>query len=281
MGLVTFSLDWISPSVYFPPNDLVRRLSQMPQLETLRITFHSPVPNHEVKRELSRRPLMTHITVPNLRWFGFRGASAYLEALLPCMTVPLLAKLQVEFFNQLTFDLPHLLQFLNTAESLRFSRARLVFSEEWLVAMVYPNDARIYALSLNVVCRHLDWQVASAAQIFSVLGSALSAVESLTLEYQGDGRPSECRNEADYPPWRALLRSFSNVKTLRVRSGLVSELSRSLHFKDGESPAELLPELKELSSSHPHQHRDAFAAFIDARHIAGLPVTVVRHIPSV
>ncbi|KAH9955477.1 hypothetical protein BC827DRAFT_872623 [Russula dissimulans] len=280
IGLVTLSLDWISSSVYFPPNDLVRRLSQMPQLETLRITFHSPVPNREVKRELSRRPLMTHITLPNLRWFGFRGASAYLEALLPCMTVPLLAKLQVEFFNQLTFDLPHLLQFLNTAENMRFSKARLVFSEEWLVAMVYPNDARIYALSMNVVCRHLDWQVASAAQIFSVLGSALSAVESLTLEYQGDGRSSECRNEADDPPWRALLRSFSNVKTLRVRSGLIGELSRSLQFKDGESPVELLPELKELSSSHPHQHREAFAAFIDARRIAGRPVTVVRHVSS-
>jgi hypothetical protein len=67
VGLVTLSLDWISPSVYFPPNDLIQRLSQMPQLETLGIAFHSPVLNRDVKRELLRRPLTTHVTLPSLR----------------------------------------------------------------------------------------------------------------------------------------------------------------------------------------------------------------------
>src|SRR5712675_2443311 len=98
VGLVTLSLDHISPSVYSHPNDLVHRLSQMPQLETLGIAFHSPVPNRDVKQELLHKPLTTHATLPNLRWFVFKGASAYLEALLSCMTAPLLAKLQVGFF---------------------------------------------------------------------------------------------------------------------------------------------------------------------------------------
>jgi len=152
VGLVTLSLDHISPSVYFHPNELFHRLSQMPQLETLGINFHSPVPNREVKRELLRRPLTTRVTLPNLRWFGFKGASAYLEALLPCMTAPLLAKLQVLFFTQVTFHLPRLLQFLNTAENLRFGSATLIFTEEWLSARVYTNTEAKIVRSTNFQC---------------------------------------------------------------------------------------------------------------------------------
>ncbi|KAH9955473.1 hypothetical protein BC827DRAFT_1271686 [Russula dissimulans] len=276
VGLVTLSLGWISPSVYFHPNDLVHRLSQMPHLETLGITFHSPVADCDVKRELLRRPLTTHITLPNLRWFAFGGVSAYLEALLPSMTAPLLAKLRVGFHNRPTYHLPHLLQFLNTAENLRFSSVTLVFSEKWFSAIVYPNEeARMYAFYMKVGCRHLDEQVASAAQIFKVLRSAFSAVESLTLEYWKYYASLKWLYEADLSQWRDLLRSFGNVKALRVDSALVCRLSRSLQFEDGESPMELLPELKELSYDYRYDLDDAFTAFIDARRIAGRPVAVL------
>jgi len=276
-GLVTLSLDDTSPFVYSHPNDLFRRLSQMPQLEILGIAFHYPSPNREVKRELLRRPLTTRVILPNLRWFGFKGASAYLEALLPCMTAPFLAKLQVMFFDQRTFHLPHLLQFLSTAENLSFGSATLIFWEGWISAIVYPNkDARVYAFYMDIVCRGVDRQVASAAQIFRVLRPAFSAMENLTLEYQWYGLSSEWRNGAHRTRWRALLRSFSNVKTLRVDSALVSQLSRSLELEDGESHVELLPQLKELSYPNLREFGDAFTAFIDACRIAGRPVTVVR-----
>ncbi|KAH9969602.1 hypothetical protein BC827DRAFT_1262835 [Russula dissimulans] len=117
IGHVTLLLDNVSPSVSFHPNDLVHRLSQVPHLETLGIIFHPRVP-HDTRH--SSKPLL----------IGFKGPSAYWEALLPCMTAPLLAKLPVMFFNQLIFDLPHVLQFLNTAENLRFSSATPIFSEE-------------------------------------------------------------------------------------------------------------------------------------------------------
>jgi hypothetical protein len=44
VGLVTLMLQEIHPSVYFGPNDLLQRLSEMHHLDTLGITFHSPVP---------------------------------------------------------------------------------------------------------------------------------------------------------------------------------------------------------------------------------------------
>jgi len=90
---------------------------------------------------------------------------------------------------------------------------------------------------------------------------------------------SEWRNEAERAQWRDLLRAFNNVKTLRVDSGLISQLSHSLQFEDGESPVEVLPELNGLSYCNFAEFDDAFTAFIDARRLAGRPVTVVDHNP--
>ncbi|KAH9981783.1 hypothetical protein BJV74DRAFT_65378 [Russula compacta] len=139
-GLVTLSLQNIHPSAYFSPNNLLQRLSLMPQLETLGITFHSPVPNRDVKMELLDTPIITHVTLPNLRWFGFKGASAYLEALLPGITTPLLEKLQILYFNQLTFSATCLLEFMSSIENFRFSSARFEFYDAGVAVGVYPRE---------------------------------------------------------------------------------------------------------------------------------------------
>jgi hypothetical protein len=91
---------------------------------------------------------------------------------------------------------------------------------------------------------------------------------------------SEEHNDVDRLEWRNLLRSFSNVKTLRVQDGLVKELSRCLRLEDGELPLELLPELQELIYFESRDIGDAFTSFVDARQVAGRPVTLVRHSPS-
>jgi len=182
------------------------------------------------------------------------------------------------FFNQLSFSLPRLQTFLNTVENLRFGSAKLTFMRDRVSVSVYPyKGARTYAMYMSVRCGHLDWQVASLAQIFSVLRTALSTVEDLTLEYWRRVVSTEWRNGADRTQWRDLLRPFNNVKTLRMESWLVNQLSQSLQLDDGESLMELLPELKELSYSSftlPGIH--AFTSFIDARRIAGHPVTLIH-----
>jgi len=163
-----------------------------------------------------------------------------------------------------------------TAENLRFTSATLIFKDQCFSLMVYPNkEARAYALHMTVDCGHL--QVATAAQFFRVLRPPFSAVDSLTLKYWGYELLSGLRNDASPTQWRDLLRSFSNLKTLRVDSVLlVSQLSRSLQFKDGESPELLLPELKKLSYPNFRNLDGAFTTFIGARRISGRPVTVVR-----
>lgn len=276
-GLATLSLMEIPSSANLRPYDLLQRLALMPQLETLGIGFHSPLSSRDIERQLSRMPIV-HVTLPNLRWFGFRGVSAYLEALLPRIAAPLLEKLQILFSSQLTFSVPHLLEFIRPAENLRFSSARLIFHEGGISTRVYPYEgAKMYALFVNVGCKQIDWQVASAAQILNTLKSVFSSVEHLTLECEMDAMSLEWHHETDPAHWRKLLESFNDMKTLFVDTGLAGDLSRSLQLDDGEPlSVELLPELKEVSYSAIDDADATFTPFIDARQKAGRPVTLVR-----
>ena len=275
VGLVTLALTVGHPSTYFQPDILLQWLSFMPQLETLVISFSFPVPNHEVDGQLIHMPIMIHVTLPNLRWFMFRGVSAYVEAVIRRITTPHLEKLGFHFFEQLTFSFPHLLEFMNTTENFKFDSAKFKFSRDGVCVKVYPHDeGKKYSLSICVDCWHLDWQVSSVAQIFNSHILIFSTVEHLTFEYEVHSRSSEQHNEVDRTEWRKLFRSFNNVKTLCVDDVLVKELARGLQLYDGELPLGLLPELQELIYSGSDNTVDVFTSFTHARQNVGCPVTL-------
>ena len=115
------------------------------------------------------------------------------------------------------------------------------------------------------------------AQISNALSQAFSAVGHLTFRHNIHRQSSVEHNTVDRIEWLNLLRSFGNVKTLRIKDGLVEELSRCLRLEDGELALELLPELQELTYYGSRDTDDAFTSFIDARQSAGRPVTLVRH----
>ena len=282
VGLVTFVLIMGHPSTYFHPNTLLQWLSFMPQLENLAVGFSLAVPSRDVEKQFTHTPtIMTAVTLPNLRSFGFRGVGTCLEAFLHRITTPRLEKLRIYILNQLTFSVPRLLQFVSTTDNLRFKIAKFTFADTELDLKVYPHEeAKAYALSIFVNSRHLDWQVSSAAQISNSLGPTFSAVENLTLGHSVHNRSSEEHNETDPTDWRKLLISFRNVKTLRIAEGLVKELSRCLELDDGELPSELLPELQELTYVGSGSTGDKFTSFIDARQDAGRSITLIRRSPS-
>jgi hypothetical protein len=275
MGLVTLSLVGLHSPGYFHPNDLFQRLSMMPYLETLMIDFHSPVPHRDIKWQLRSRPITTDIiTLPSIRWLSFWGTSDYLEAILPSIVTPFLEKLDISFFNQLTFSIPHLQQFLTTMEAHRFNSATLVFEKEVVYMIVYPRRFGRETLSIQVRCSHYDWQVASMVQITDALVAVSSVVEHLALNYKKDSIPSEWQNESDRTLWHCLLRPFGNVKTLHVAKGLVKELSRTLQPEDGEPLMELLPELKVLEYPAADEADDAFSTFSAVRENIGHPFSL-------
>ena len=277
ISLVSLSLMLIPPSTNLYPNHLFQALSLLTKLQQLLITSSSPVPNREIEGYMSRMPNITHTTLPNLRSFGFRGVSDHL-AFLSHMNAPLLETLNLSFFNQLSFSVPHLLQFVTTTENLRASSVRLFFHHKAITVFMYPSvTAPRHTLSISVGCDHLDWQVSSMAQIFNVLGPFFSAVVDLTLDYRGNTLSSEWHNQVDRTQWRKLLGSFRNVETLCVHDGLVKELSHCLAL-DGEPPLEIIPELKTLVCPVGSRDHKTFAAFVHDREVAGLPINLIEDV---
>ena len=277
VGLVTLHLVMVHPSTYFHPNTLLRWISLMPQLEMLNIYFTFSIPNREVERQLTHTPIIAPIMLPNLYRFWFQGVSAYLEALVHRITTPRLELLNINFFNQLTFFAPRLVQFIAAAENLRSGEVVLSFLDKFATVGVYPNgDFEAYSLGIVVNCCHLDWQIFSMLQISNSLSQMFSAVESLILHHGVHSLSSEEHDEVERTEWRKLLRPFSNVKTLQIQSGLIKDLSRCLQLEDGELPLELLPELHKLECYGGADTGEAFTSFIDARRNVGLPVTLVR-----
>ncbi|KAF8489508.1 hypothetical protein F5888DRAFT_1159762 [Russula emetica] len=280
VGLVTLVLMITIPSTYFQPNALFQWISFMPQLETLVIYFFSPDPSRTIERQLTHIPTtITPIALPNLRWFWFQGVNAYLEAVVSRITSPRLERLQVCFYEQLTFSVPHLLQFMNTTETrnLKFSNAKLKFSSNQVDVATYPHEEADLSQSLHirVLCPHLDLRVSAMAQISNSLSQMFSAVEHLTLEYKTHSQSFEEHNEVDRIEWRKILRSFSNMKTLRVGDGLDEEIARCLRLDDGELPLDVLPELRELAYSRSSHTDDDFTSFVNSRQSAGRPITLV------
>jgi hypothetical protein len=276
VDLVTLSLNSIPLTAYFHPKDLLQRLSLMRQLEILGISFQSPVPDIDAEGQLLDDRLMANVTLPNLRWLGFQGTNAYLEALLSPMDTPLLEKLQITFFNETTFAVPYLLQHMNT-ERFRFNNARFWFYDGGVAVWVFPQEgARTYAFCMHVMCEHFDRQLSSAAQIFSTLSPLLSGVVHLILHYGEHNLSSVGSQEARRTRWRELFRAYNNVKTLRVPNGLVGEISRFLRSDAEPIPEVVLPELKEVVCPTRGGAGSALRPFTDARNAAGYPVRLVR-----
>ena len=278
VNLVTLFLARIPFSAHIHPNALLQRLSLIPKLEILWIGFNL---SRDAERKLLRIPITTRVTLPILRQLGYRGSSTYLEALLPRVTIPLLGKLQVYFYNRMTYSTPHLGQLMSTAKNLRLKAATFTFEGDCLWVTAYPDmEARLYAFSMELSGKPLDWQAVSAAQVFQARGTLLFAVEHLTLKYDRSNISSEWNRQADLSYWREFLGSFDKVKTLRVEDGLVEQVSCALQPGEGdsESPAdsELLPELQELSYSAKTSSLNLFTPFVDARQKAGRPVTVTH-----
>jgi len=124
VGLVTLHVALYHPFTYFQPTVLLQSLSLMPQLEMLLIAFHFPIHNRDVER-----PIMTHVTLPNLRTLAFKVVGAYSEAVLGQITASHLETLQISYPEQFMFFVPQLLQFMGT-KNFRFDRAWFNFSSE-------------------------------------------------------------------------------------------------------------------------------------------------------
>ncbi|KAF8262782.1 hypothetical protein EI94DRAFT_1742754 [Lactarius quietus] len=276
ISLVTLTLANIRSSGYFLPKHLVARLRFLPQLEELSICFSIPIPRPSAEGELFS-VLLAPVTLPALRRLTFRGVSAYLESLVAQLSAPNLEHLGITVFNQVAFTLPHLSHFTDTTEGLKLPIASVIFERD-AVSVVTDQRRQQRAdgspsFSFRVLCRQFDWQVDCAAQICNALTPALSGVEVLTLDFDGQRIPTEWQDGAvDGMTWRELLGPFVEARELRICHALTLELSLALQSDDAGLDPILLPRLQELVPHLEEEHSiNAFGSFIDARQIAGRP----------
>ena len=265
MGLIALLLVNIPLSTYFQPDGLLHQVSLMPQLELLRIGFGLIHPKHSVVLGVMHMDNMTHITLPHLHLFHFTGFNTYSEALLSQITAPCLEAVQIGFWEEQTYSAPYLLQFMSTSQYLRLGSTALSFNVMEAMLSVYPH----WAVKLSVFDMYIEGSprhmVSNAAQILNVLSPLFSSVVDLLLDYRDNHSSPEVQNEARPTDWCLLLRPFTNLKTLFIASSVVGKLSCSLQLDDGDSPNDLLPELKELAYSSSNNNADAFMGFIDAQ----------------
>ena len=272
--LVSLRLLDVPCAGYISPDVIATCLSMLPQLEVLCIDFHSPPSCRYSQGQGHAR--ITRDFLPSLTRFNFRGTSEYLEDLVARIDAPSLSQVNITFFNQLIFNVPHLSRFIGQIEGLKSARMAEVESSPGngvsITITIDPNHPPSYfgyILTLRVTCTDLDWQMSAMAQICHQAISFLSNVAHLEIR-------ADCiRIEEDMDPiaWLEFFHSFPSVGMLRISGELGPHVAPALEGVDEETTREVLPELCVLmfecaQKSAPVEH------FFATRKLSSRPVNV-------
>jgi hypothetical protein len=274
ISLSTLTLTRIGASCYFPPRHLVTQLRGLPHLEELSIGFAIPIPLPSSEGELLPTPIPP-VILPALMQLTFRGVDVYLDNLVAQINTPLLERLSLTLFFDLTFTLENLTEFIHRTNAFGCLFSQVTFNKDGASINVGQYENRdIGKFSFKVNCEPLDWQIDSATLVCSALGKVLSTVEDLRLDLDADEMPSGWEDALENMLGYELLLPFVGVKKLHIAPPLTLELSRALHSVPGELVLELLPELQELEVQLIDPSKKAFSGFVETRKSVGRPVTL-------
>jgi hypothetical protein len=272
VALSSLSLTHIGASNYFPPGHLVTQLRDLPLLEELSIGFAIPIPVPSSEGALLPAPISS-VTLPSLRRLTFRGVDVYIDNLVAQINTPVLERLSLTLFFDLTFNLVNLAEFIQRTEGFGCLVARILFNEYGASIEAEQHGIQTGKLNLHINCEPLDWQADSVTQVCNALGRVMSTVEELTLDLDADWIPSDWENALDIMLWHDLLLPFIGVKKLRIGRLHTSGLSQALQSVTGELVLELLPELQELEANiETGDDEERFYAFVKIRESMGRPV---------
>ena len=210
--LINLRLENIPHSGYFSPEALVTALSTLTSLRSFKLEFQSPLSHPDwVNRH---PPPSTRSIIPVLTLLTFKGVSEYLDDLVARIDAPQLDTLYITLFNQIFFDIPHFIQFINHTPKLKaLEEAHLTFGDDASISLSLPTPDYRGSLAVKIPCRELDWQVSSLEQVCNSCLPPLSALEGLYI----------CKALYLYPDWKdniedtlwlELLHPFATVKKL-------------------------------------------------------------------
>ena len=281
-SIVSFSVGEITTK----PAELMACLALMPHLKVLKIGFLFSVPSEQT--ELTEENLCAGsqkesapLSLTDLEEFEYHGTYNYLEALAAQISAPFLKKLSITVSNviansaDIDTTFKYLSRLISGAAALAFQFARVRFKDGFSIVMDHDElwtGRGAFELRFNHRRYHFNGDIEHVAKICRVLAPMPSTVQSLLLE---DGHRNMWDPDPERYGWHELLRVFDNVKTLRVAGRFVEELDKALkplRSDDKGLAPSLLPRLQDIVRYGPEKE---FAAFVQARQVAGSPVRVV------
>ncbi|KAH9971501.1 hypothetical protein BGW80DRAFT_1460462 [Lactifluus volemus] len=271
--LLYLSLLKIPHSGYISPEAMAMCISALTSLRYLSIGFESPASHPDPTNR--RPPPLTRAVLPTLIDFDFRGVSEYVEDLMAQIDAPLLHRLEILFSNQLVFDIQQVPRFIGHAPALTMpynsANIRIYADHVEMTFWARSRSSINESLSFKILCRAVDWQVSSVAQICNQLSFILSSIDQLNIDNIG----SIQQVDMDDTQWLELLQPFTAVQTLQILSDDIESLVvPALRGLSGELATQVLPALEELQLSAYRASQRYNWPFIIARQRSDHPVIV-------
>ena len=271
--LLNLDLSNIPHSGYFSPEAIVAALSTLSNLQSFYLGFRSPqsLPSR-------RPPPPTRPIFPILLSLRFKGVSEYLEDLVAQIDAPRLDFLHITFFNQIEFDAPQTLQFINRTPRLKaLGKARLIFQDDTaVIGLSSQSPGYGSGIEVQISCKESDWQVSSMEQVCTSCLPSHSALEDLYI-YENLQLQPIWKDNIDNMLWLELLHPFFSVKNLYLSEKIVLRIGPALLELVGDRTTEVLPTLQNiflegLKPSGPDQ--EGIVKFVAARKHLDHPVAV-------
>jgi hypothetical protein len=273
--LVDLHLEDIPHSGYISPEEMVTALSMLSSLTSLMLYFRSP---RSCPDQASRRPPpSTRTVLPVFSTFRFKGASEYLEDLVICVDAPQLNALSVTFFNDIAFDTPQFIQFINrTPTSRTLEKAHIALGDGTASVNFLSRTPSYGELHVEISCRELDWQVSSLEQVCASCLPPLSMLQDLYIYTHSQ---QHWKDNVENGLWLELLNPFTSVENLYLSEELASRIGPALQELVVGGTTEVLPTLQNmflegLESSGAVQ--ESIGQFVSARQVVGHPIAVSR-----
>jgi len=252
---------------------MVACLCSLSRLQTL--SFGFPFPPPRSRYDQPNPPPRTRAVLPALTDLTFHGAAHYLDDFLARIDTPVLNKFSMALFlDDLFFDFPDLMQFIDRAKGLKpYKVARVAFTRKSIrLSLTEPLP-----LSLEIMCDIIDLKVLAMSLACGQLSPFLSLVERLDLA--ADHRPSLSDEEYYMQSFRflGLFEPFPAIRTLRVSESLISLIVPALQRLIGEGATEVLPNLRDLFMGRPtllELIQEEMQPFVDARRLSGQPIAI-------
>ncbi|KAH9055708.1 hypothetical protein EDB87DRAFT_1687908 [Lactarius vividus] len=271
--LVSLRLDDIPNPGYISPEFFATGLSVTTRLKYLKISF-LPL----ISQRNTASSTRSHVVLPALTDFQFRGEVDYLENLITRIDAPALERFNVTFFEQSSFHIPQLSRFIGRTRTLRsphqtsieLSDVEIVVTHDFRLSSPSPSSGNF---KLQVLYEEEDLQMATLVHISRQLCASLTSPERLDLVASSNLFAWRDPDEADAVQWLELLRLFPGVKKLEVSRTLAPIVASAFEQVTGTS--DILPSLSELhmggSQASTSSSIEGFAA---VRERSGRPVSV-------